>query len=60
MSSPPPPTPPPPLPVDRDFQVVNVASLTAALAKLNVDVSVEDLLEAIRKEDKARMARLNA
>ncbi|KIL59306.1 hypothetical protein M378DRAFT_14918 [Amanita muscaria Koide BX008] len=47
---------PPPPPDD----VVHIASLTAALAKLNVKVSMKDLIKVIHDEDEARRVKLTA
>jgi len=71
-SLPPPPTmipltpmvPPPsmllPLPPGDNPDFVDIDSLTAALAKLNANIPIEDLIKVIRDEDKARRARLTA
>jgi hypothetical protein len=50
-----------PLPPPADAHlVVHVSSLAAALAKLNVDIPIEDLLKVIRDEDEARRVKLTA
>ena len=40
----------------KDCQVVRIASLAAALVKLNIKVSIEDLLKAIHDESEAMRA----
>ncbi|KAJ2916981.1 hypothetical protein MD484_g3465, partial [Candolleomyces efflorescens] len=45
---------PPPPPGTHTLQVVHVSSLTTALAKLNIEVPIEELMEVIRAEDEAR------
>jgi hypothetical protein len=50
------PAPPP----DAGFEVVTIASLEAALAKLNIDVSVKDITRVIRELEEAKRARLIA
>ena len=50
---------PPPLPADV-LQVVRVASLAAALAKLNVKIPIEDLIKVIQDEDEAKRVKVTA
>ena len=49
----------PPPPVDT-LQVVHIASLAAALAKLNVKVPIEDLIKVIHDEDEAKRVKATA
>ncbi|KAF8200028.1 hypothetical protein K438DRAFT_1759059 [Mycena galopus ATCC 62051] len=51
-------TPSPPL--ADSLQVVQISSLAAALAKLNIGIPVEDVIEAVRREDEAKRATLSA
>ncbi|KIK07122.1 hypothetical protein K443DRAFT_87995, partial [Laccaria amethystina LaAM-08-1] len=44
--------PHPPRP-SKNYWVVRIASLAAALDKLNIKISIEDLLKAIHDEDEA-------
>ncbi|KAL6300365.1 hypothetical protein BKA93DRAFT_740662 [Sparassis latifolia] len=46
---------PPPLPAN-DLQVVSIDSLEAALAKLAIKVSVNDIVSVIREEEEAKLA----
>jgi hypothetical protein len=48
--------PPPPLQDDT----VHIASLAAALAKLNVKIPIEDLVKVIHDEDEARRVKVAA
>jgi len=50
---------PPPRP-SKDYQHVRTASLAAALVKLDIKISVEDLLKAIHDEDEAMRAEQSA
>ncbi|KDR76694.1 hypothetical protein GALMADRAFT_139590 [Galerina marginata CBS 339.88] len=50
---------PPPPPADS-FQVVHISSLAAALAKLNINIPIEDLIKAINEEDEARRVKSTA
>ncbi|KAF8886879.1 hypothetical protein CPB84DRAFT_1535611 [Gymnopilus junonius] len=47
-----------PPPTADTLQVVHVSSLAAALAKLNINISIEDLLKVIHDEDEARRVKL--
>ncbi|TDL15929.1 hypothetical protein BD410DRAFT_795915 [Rickenella mellea] len=47
-----PPTPPP--------EFIHVSSITAALAKLDLNIPLEDLLKLIKDEDEARRAEMTA
>ena len=47
----------PPPPADA-LQVITISSLAAALAKLHVDVSVEDIIKAVQDENEAQRAKL--
>ncbi|KAJ7243883.1 hypothetical protein B0H12DRAFT_1129890 [Mycena haematopus] len=52
-------TPSPPL--ADSLQVVQISSLAAALAKLNIGIPVEDVIKAVpREEDEAKRATLSA
>jgi len=54
-------TPPLAPPTGSDaLQVVQISSLTAALAKLNVNIPIEDLIKAIHDEDEAKRTKLQA
>ena len=44
--------------LDDAFQVVHISSLAAVLAKLNVKIPIEDLIEAIHDEDEAKRVRM--
>jgi hypothetical protein len=44
----------PPPPQADALQVVHIASLAAALAKLNVKIPTEDLIKVIQEEDERR------
>jgi hypothetical protein len=48
---------PPPPPVDG-LQVVHIASLEAALIKLNVKIPIDNIIKAIHDEDEARRVNL--
>ncbi len=50
---------PPPPPADS-LQVVHIASLTAALAKLNVKIPIEDLIKVIHDENEAKRVKVTA
>lgn len=50
---------PPPL-QDDTLQVIHIASLAAALAKLNVKIPIEDFLKVIHDEDEARRVKVAA
>jgi hypothetical protein len=50
---------PPPPPADA-LQVVHIASLAAALAKLNVKIPIEDLIKVIHDEDEAKRVKVAA
>lgn len=43
----------PPPPQADTLQVVRISSLAAALAKLDIQIPIEELLEAIHQEDEA-------
>ncbi|KAI0299628.1 hypothetical protein BC826DRAFT_1102734 [Russula brevipes] len=47
---------PPPLP-DGGFEVFTIDSLEAALEKLNIDVSVKDIISVIRELEEAKRAK---
>ncbi|KAI0746080.1 hypothetical protein C8Q76DRAFT_49711 [Earliella scabrosa] len=47
----------PPPPADA-LQVITISSLAAALAKLHVDISIEDIIEAVQDENEAQRAKL--
>ena len=49
----------PPPPVDT-LQVVDIASLAAALTKLNVEIPIEDLIKVIQDEDEAKRVKVTA
>jgi len=49
-----------PPPLNDALQAVHIASLAAALTKLNVEIRIEDLIEAIHNEDEARRVKLTA
>ncbi|KAJ7253260.1 hypothetical protein C8J57DRAFT_1519555 [Mycena rebaudengoi] len=40
------------------LQVVQISSLAAALAKLNIRIPVEDVIKAVHREDEAKRATL--
>ena len=44
----------PPPPTADALQVVHISSLAAALAKLNVNISIENLIKVIHDEDETR------
>ncbi|GBE84298.1 hypothetical protein SCP_0602760 [Sparassis crispa] len=52
-------TMPPPLPAN-DLQVVSIDSLEAALAKLAIKISVNDIVSVIREEEEAKRVKLIA
>ncbi|KIK07135.1 hypothetical protein K443DRAFT_88036 [Laccaria amethystina LaAM-08-1] len=56
---PPPPPPPSPRSGSCKDQIIHIPSLAAALVKLNIKISVEDLMKAVHEEDEARRAKLN-
>ncbi|KAJ7197372.1 hypothetical protein GGX14DRAFT_667879 [Mycena pura] len=43
-------------PLADSLQVVQISSVAAALAKLNIGIPVEDVIEAVRREDEAKRA----
>lgn len=47
----------PPPPADA-FQVITISSLSSALAKMHVDVSIEDIIKAVQDENEAQRAEL--
>ncbi|KAF7328842.1 hypothetical protein MVEN_02513600 [Mycena venus] len=51
-------TPSPPL--ADSLQVIQISSLAAALAKLNIGIPVEDVIKAVHREDEAKRATLSA
>ncbi|KAJ7654308.1 hypothetical protein B0H17DRAFT_1146804 [Mycena rosella] len=51
-------TPSPPL--ADSLQVVQISSLAAALAKLNIEIPVEDVVKAVHREDEAKRATSSA
>lgn len=51
---------PPPPPADEAPQVIHIASLAAALAKLNVKIPIDDLIKAIHDEDEAKRVKVTA
>ena len=53
------PQPPPSTPLDP-LGAVRIRSLAAALVKLNIKVSIEDLLRAVHEEDEAWRAESDA
>ncbi|KAJ7433639.1 hypothetical protein B0H11DRAFT_2259254 [Mycena galericulata] len=54
-------TPSPPSPPLADsLQVVQISSLAAALVKLNIGIPIEDVIQAIHREDEAKRATLSA
>ncbi|KAM6493678.1 hypothetical protein JOM56_010039 [Amanita muscaria] len=50
----------PPPPSNDELQVVHIASLAAALDKLNIKIPIEDLLKVIHDEEEARRVKLTA
>jgi hypothetical protein len=54
-----PPPPPSPRSGSCKDQIIHIPSLAAALVKLNIKISVEDLMKAVHEEDEARRAKLN-
>jgi hypothetical protein len=48
-----------PPPADS-LQVFQISSLAAALVKLNIGIPVEDVIEAVQREDEAKRATLTA
>lgn len=44
-------------PLNFKHQIIHIPSLAAALIKLNINISVEDLMKAVYEEDEARRAR---
>ena len=48
----------PPLP-STDDRLVRLGTVVAALAKLNINISIEDLLKGIHEEDEASRAKYN-
>jgi hypothetical protein len=50
-------TPSPPL--ADSMQVVQISSLAAALATLNIGIPVEDVIQAVHREDEAKRATLS-
>ncbi|EDR10351.1 uncharacterized protein LACBIDRAFT_325317 [Laccaria bicolor S238N-H82] len=51
--------PPPPAPDSCKNQIILIPSLVAALVKLNIKTSVEDLMKAVHEEDEARCVKSN-
>lgn len=51
---------PPPPPQADTLQVVHIDSLTAALAKLEVKINIEDLVKVIHDEDEAKRVKVAA
>lgn len=46
-------------PLNFKHQIIHIPSLAAALIKLNIKISVEDLMKAVYEEDEARRAKSN-
>ncbi|KAJ7202879.1 hypothetical protein GGX14DRAFT_653369 [Mycena pura] len=59
MSLPPPPPPPPQSSLSDSSQLFHISSLAAALDKLNIGIPVDDVIQAVRREDKAKRAALS-
>ena len=46
-------------PLNFKHQIIHIPSLAAAPIKLNIQISVEDLMKAVYEEDEARRAKSN-
>ena len=51
---------PPTTPPADSLQVVHIASLTAALARLNIKIPIEDIIKVIQDEDEAKRVKVTA